>query len=157
MYVPSCPHHPMIGPDILRIVSCCRLSKLTLNLSVILLKMLVGDTALILNFWFSHMGVWAPMRLYFYIVFAGSMLAWTWRNVLGEESRFHKLTAGNLSFQRVAQICMHYGFRHPQLSSSFSVTHLCSVEVRDGTKVLWDGMHMCVSVLCMWYVWCIWL
>lgn len=110
------------------------------------MKMLVDDAMLIISVQFSQIGMWSQMRLYFYIVFVGSMLAWTWRSVLGEESRLYKFVAGNLSSQSVGQINMNRGFSHREQSLKLSETFLCSVEVRGGTKVSWGGMNMCVSV-----------
>jgi hypothetical protein len=104
LYVPACLHHQMIDPVILRVAPCHGLPKCNPNLSLIFMKMFVDDAMLILSFWISCMQIWSQMRSYFYIVFSGSMLAWTWRNVLGEASRLCRLGVGNLSFQRVSQI-----------------------------------------------------
>lgn len=47
---------------------------------------------------------------------------------------------------------MNHGFSHQEQSSKLSETFLCSVEVREGTKVSWGGMNMCVSV-CAYGMW----
>jgi len=174
LHVPSCLHHQMIGPIILRIVLYHGLPKCNPNLSLALMKMLVDNIMLILNFWFSCMWIWSQMRCYFYIVFAGSMLAWMQRNVLGEENRLCRLGVGKVGFQRVSRItvcymwCMIY-----TIGDTCLICIWCACKMYDACdKYMWDvwcGVYVCVCVcvrvrvcamyeicdVCVWAVWCV--